>query len=62
MEHYTKIITTVTITKEEYTRLLIPLERIAVLERFLAANEYVSIDDVKTILGIDVKKEDKNND
>lgn len=50
---------TITITLDEYRELLKKAERIAAVERMLTITKYVSMDDVKIVLGIG--KEDGEN-
>lgn len=47
----------ITITLEEYASLLVKAERIAVIERMLAQDKYVSTSDIRTIVGIPEKVE-----
>lgn len=47
---------TITITLDEYRSLVAKAELIKVLERFMAVNDYVNINEVKAILGINEAK------
>mgnify|MGYP003435922694 CR=1 FL=1 len=49
---------TVVLTKEEYADLLAKAERISTLERMFKASKYVSIEEVATVLGIEMKVTD----
>ena len=56
----TRLTPTITIPSEEYKELMAKAERIATVERFLNSKIYVTMDDVKVILGIDYRKENEN--
>lgn len=48
---------TITITLDEYRSLIAKAEQIEVLGRFMAVNDYVNINEIKAILGINEAKE-----
>ena len=47
----------VEVPKSEYEKLVQKAERVDVVERLVAANEYVSTKDIVAILGIEIKKQ-----
>lgn len=44
---------TITITLDEYRELLAKAERIATVERMIDSTNYVNVDEIKAILGIE---------
>ena len=50
----------ITITLEEYRKLVEKAERIAVVGRMLDSTSYVNVEDIRAILGIDERKENEN--
>lgn len=61
-EFKTELITTVTISSDEYKELLRKAERIATVERMLANLAYVNIDDIKVALDIQKAKGDEDGE
>ena len=49
-----------TITLEEYAELIRAQERISVVERLIAENEYISTKDIAAVLGISVPERKVN--
>lgn len=54
-------ISKVTISSCEYKKFIAQAERIATLERLLERTPYISVDEIKAILGIESKKGDTEN-
>jgi hypothetical protein len=60
-EFKTELITTVTISSDEYKELLRKAERIATVERMIASTNYVNVEDIEVALDIK-KRGEKEND
>lgn len=55
-----KLVSTVTISSDEYKELLAVAERVATVERMYEQLDYVSDNDIKVALNIAKKKENNN--
>lgn len=56
------LVSQVTISSCEYKKYIAQSERIATLKRLLERTSYISVDDIKTILGIESKKGETENE
>jgi hypothetical protein len=54
------VVSQVTISSCEYKKYIAQAERIATLKRLLERTSFISVDEIKTILGIESKKENEN--
>lgn len=51
---------TVTIPLEEYTKLLRESERLRTAREYVASREFIAPDETKALLGVEIKKGEKN--
>ena len=56
------LLTTIEIPKEEYNQLIRESEKLAIIERMLAKEQYVSASDMRMILGIEEEGEKKDGE
>lgn len=50
---------TVTISLEEYTKLLRESERLGIVREYAASCEYIAQNEIRTLLGAEIKKGEK---
>ena len=60
MNGITDIVATVTVPKTEYEILVRESERLDVLKNFIKNGKYTTIDEVKSILGVEEKEGDQD--
>lgn len=56
------LLTTIEIPKEEYNQLIRESEKLAIIKRMLAKEQYVSASDMRMILGIEEEGEKKDGE